>query len=343
MPKAQPDATPATRESILAELAKLDETGEPKEEKEAEPEATEEPAVEAAETEEPKEEPKEEPVEAAAEEAEAEPEKPEPKPDAASKALEATHRAERRHKEAMAAREREFESRWRPTIEKAERFEKQIEPALTRDPIGALLQAGYLRNDPAVLDRAARRLYAMAKGSTDPKYAASAEAEQTRLEYESRLNAQDQELAAIRAERAAEKTEQTIRQYIGGVARLANDDTPALSRLLKIDEDEAHDMIRRATEQLVNETGERPDEPDVLKRVEAQQIAKLKRYGVDPDVVFKKQPKTPTPTADEKRPAKTLSNRLGTPTTPKPERLSDEELREKTLRELRELESRPSE
>lgn len=333
------EAAPTDRASVLAELRALDATpknGEPEPEKPTEPEPTPEP--EKTTTEEPavpppKELPAEEPGEDEAEEdGEEEDTTPAADPDL-NKRLEAVNKREKRAKESM-AREREayqrersaFEAEWSPRIKQAEEF-ADISRRVRHDPVGVLLGLGLTEDD---FEPVAKVVYAhstAARNNPQVREAAQRSMRERELSDQvAKLTRAVQDRDQRDQERDQRETVQreTVR-FLDAVAKSASDETPLVRTMLEKSPEKARQRLAQVADAIIHETGEVPDHADVVAELEKLRRAELEELGIDIDTAIKR-PKKLSPAADEKRPAKTLTNDLGKPTTPRSALSRKEEL-----------------
>lgn len=194
------------------------------------------------------------------------------------------------------AKAKDYESRvraeidkWTPRIEAAERFEK-LAARVDIDP-EAVLKAAGLKEDR--YEHAAQVLYKIAKGKTDPKFAADAahlmrererDAELERLAKRDRER--DEEAKKERETREErEKTAAVDRQieaFISDAAKAVSDKTPLAKTLLKNDPDGAREELQIVTFKLAKELGGFPAAKKVAIAFEKRQRDKLRKLGVDP-------------------------------------------------------------
>lgn len=339
-PAAAPTADrSALRASVLSEIETLEEPkAEPAEKAEPEPEA---PAAEEEPDAKPEAPEGEEP--AKPEEGDEEPEGDDP-PAPATKAdpeqekrLAAIQRAEKRGKEAVAKeretfeRQREaFQREWSPRIQAAEQFEAMRERA-ARDPAGVLEALGVTD-----MDYAARQAYLRSKAAAnDPKAREAADRAMRERETSSVLEQTRAELAAMKREMESQRTQQQVSAWIDTVAKAASDDAPLVRTMLDKSPSKARALISQVAQHLIEQTGETPDPVDVVNALEAHERAELEARGIDYSVI--KTSKKTTPVAGERKAAaKTLSNDLGSPKTPRSAPKSRKEEKEELMRDLEE-------
>ncbi len=139
----------------------------------------------------------------------------------------------------------------------------------------------------------------------------------------------------VETQAAQAKVESQIAEYIGKVAAVVTTNTPIASAMLAKTPEKARAELRKHADALFNEYGEIPAHADVVKRFEEVERQTLIERGIDPDVAIKATTaKTKTPEAGETRAAKTLTSNLGTPTRPRPEPQTEEEIDAELLKEL---------
>ncbi len=312
------------RAALLAELEAL-----PPETEDVKPDETPAPEGEA-------DTPAKEPEQKAAEpEAKPEPEKKADAEDDApdpvlAKRLDAITKAEKRAKDAV-AREREAFDReraeWKPQLDQF----NQLRARAAVNPV-AVLQALGVQDFEYVSRQAWSATEAARK---DPKWKESATAQMRERERDGFQEQVIQELNALKAEREQERIAQQVNAYIDGVAKAVSDETPLVKSMLTKNPDGARERFRSVTESLLEATGEVPSHADVAKELEKRCRADLEDAGVDLSSVLK--PKTKAPAAGETKTAKTLTNDLGTTTTPKPIAKTRAEEKADVLRELENL------
>jgi hypothetical protein len=301
------DSEPTKEEGAPAEDAPTEETPPPKADEEDETETQEAPA------------PKEEAT-----------------PEVDAQALASIQRQRRRALDEIEAKRRDAiaevadrEARLRAreqALEGAEDIEKRIRYLAKNDPIGLLEKYGEYDED-SFEDVSKLSFAASKRGKNDPNLRAAASQSlrertmQKRLDElerrETERNTRDQE----RAEQQALQAE--AQKYLDRCAKAAPSEG-LLGSLLKNDREEAYALFRRTALEILDETGEEPVEADVIKRAEEIQRAQLKKLGIDPDKLGQ-EPKSKTPEAVKSPAAKTLSNDLGTTTTPRAAPKSREE------------------
>jgi len=325
MPNAEQAAaakSESEKSSILAEISKLP-GDEPKAAKKAD-EASKEPATE-PQGEKPDGEEEAKP--------DGEPKEPEDKA-ARSKWLEQKHREEKR----LAQERQRLQAEWGSRVDKVERFERDFEPALKDDPIGTLIRAGYFDpGDAASVERAGRKLAAY-KRRFDPKAAPAAEADLRGVEVEDRVAAAERRAEAAEARVQRFEAEQRAQQVLSRAVALADDKTPALKALIANDPDEAQTILDYVGGQLMRASGgELPSPAALVEAAEKFERQNLKKRGIDPETYFapKAQPKPATPSADEKKTAKSLPAALGTPTTPREKPMTPAEEKQWILGQIR--------
>ena len=311
--------------TLMQELAGLDAEPEAPAEPEKEEPAPDDPVEAEPESDEeagPEDEPQDEPEEAADDE----PEKSED-PEL-QKRLEALQRQEKRQKDSidrhraeveakLKQREAELERQWGPKLEAAQAYQEALERA-AYDPAGLLMAAGVKKDD---LEAAARAIYKTAKGGTD------AADEMRSRKAESKLEQLERELRAMKEQQAQREAqaeaEQQKASYISSIEKATGDETPIVSTMLERAPEKARTQLWATAERLYQQTGEPPDPSDVVRELE-KEFADL---GVAPAAGKKAAPKTTTPaTAGETKTAKTLSNQMSTPTKPRQEPESEEDL-----------------
>lgn len=207
---------------------------------------------------------------------------------------------------------------------------------------------------PENYEEHARMLFAMRpEAMNDPKtrdQAQRAMAARQQTDVLSKLQAEIAEMKAKDAEREtlAKKTQaqqaqaQQIATYMAGVTGAASDETPLVKALLTSNPAKAEKALRKHADELYDEYGELPDPADVVKRFEQERIADLKELGIDPTTALAGQSKKKTNDAGEKKSAKTLNSNLGTPTRPRTEPMTEEEIDAELAKELDALDAKSS-
>jgi hypothetical protein len=236
----------------------------------------------------------------------------------------------------------QFQAEMTPLVEKVRTFEKQA-ARIKVDPVGAASSLGL--STPEEFDNAARLLHLHSKAlKGDPSARdASARLMQDRAGQEALAETQ-QRLAQLERQLVERDTQAQVHSFLGEAAAAATDETPLVRALLAADLTEAHTQLAQVAAQMMDEDGgDRPDPADVVKELERIEYQRIKRRGIDPYAVLKtataatttNDPKTQTQPAGETQTApRTLSSDLGTPTKPRPARLSKEQRKAETIRAL---------
>lgn len=262
-----------------------------------------------------------------------------------SKKLKALHAKEKRIKEAQDKRDKELRERERTIEETYRQYDakiKSFESAQQNaklDPVGFLEELGVFE-DPEEYEAFAREAFDKSPKGKElgGKNRFQNRSEQKRRQQQSALekaNAKIEEMERkFEAERNKREQEALASQYLSKVEESFTDETPLFKSFFKEDRVEAEVRIFETASKIAKMTGEIPDASDVLLALEKQQVAMLKKLGIDPSTAVKKKKakKKKTPDADEKRTAKkkTLTN-VGTPTRPKGQALEGDELKQHVL------------
>lgn len=280
----------------------------------------------------------------------------EPEPDAKlTSRLETIQQAEERSKatidehrvqaeQAVATREAELA----PRLELAESFEK-LKSQVAYDLPGVLRALGVKDED---FDAHAKILHlSRPEALSDPRTRDAAQRAMQQRKQTDVLDAMQAKLDAFE-QRDQERTkqeetakeEQVIQQrvdaYIDSVTEEVGAAAPFVAALVASNPKEARAGLARCVDELWAEYGEKPDHKDVVKRFETERRTKLKSFGIDPETALAaKNTKTKTPAAGEKTAAKTLTSNLGTPTRPRTEPQTEEEIDAEIARGLDELDS----
>lgn len=284
----------------------------------AEPDAEEEaPAEEESEGDEPAEDP------------------PDP---VAAKRIEAIQKAEKESKARLVQerteaerllqdRHREWESEWKPKVEKVERVEKLIERA-DIDPVAFADERGWSKEQKL---HAAEQLYLDAKAEEDPKYRAQRAIRLRERETSGKASALEKQLAETNAKLERFEQERREEKFVSKATTAVTEKTPILKAMLTKNPEAAEARIRAAASYIRQQTGRDPDPSDVISKLEEVERSELIARGVDPDKVFPKAPpkakpngtngaatKPKTQEAGERKTAKTAA--VKTSTTPPPDK-----------------------
>lgn len=246
--------------------------------------------------------------------------KEEPADPQLNKRLEAVQRAERRAKEAV-AREREvltadrqeMERKFAPLAAQVERFE-QLAKRAKFDPVSVLLHLGLSEDD---FEPIARSIYDHSKAAaSDPKRKEYSQRAMREREAADQLSQVQKEFSEFKQQMETREREATSQQqvatYLDAVAKAASDETPIVRSMIEKNPSRARERLTSAAQYLLDETGEVPDAGDVLRALEKAEREELESRGIDPDMVSRKPV-----AATEKKPSKTLSADLSSPTKPK--------------------------
>ncbi len=277
------------------------------------------------------------------------PAKVEPKPDRdTERRLAAIQKAEKAQKQAIAAERQalaeeraDLATQQKAAMERVAGFEKLLARA-KYDP-ASVLEALGVGTDR--FEDVARTLYARSpKGAENPQNRAASEQEMRYREQHDKLStlegelrqlreAQEQREVRVTAERQAER-------HMAGVykAARATSDAPLVAQMFARNAEKAEQALARLALELAEETGELPDAEDIITTFEKRRRQALEDDGVDVDELLKK-PKIQRKPADEKQPAKTLSNDLSTTTQVRRVDMSEDEERDMILSEIRKLDS----
>ncbi len=260
-----------------------------------------------------------------------------------SKRLEALQQAERRKLDAidkrfreLEARDAEMEKKWAPRLEEIQRFD-ELKKRAKYDPAAALAALGL---DPdADFELAARQIYSRtAAARENPQLRAEAERAMREREQASSVSALEKKIEALtqqiteRDQRA--QNERLVTEYLSKSEKAVGEETPIVRNMLAKNAERTRHLLGTLAEDIYQRTGEVPDPPTLVRELESRRRAELEESGVDVATVFKNT-KSANPAAGEKRNGRTtLSSELTTPTKPRTEPPTREELRAETLRAL---------
>lgn len=261
-----------------------------------------------------------------------------------AKRLEAVSRAEKRAKDGV-ARERDGIARERSEVQElrkqlaAELAEvkqfKELQGRARFDPVGVMSALGLPEED---YEPAARQFYSRsAAARQDPKLREQADRAMREREQSSTVSHLAKQVEDLHRQIAERETrvqhERLIETYLAGASKAVSDDTPIVRNMLSKSPEKTRERIGELAERLFVDTGEVPDVADVVRELEKSRRAELEEAGIDVAQIFNTS-KNRTPAAGEKRNGKSLSNELSTPTKPRTEPKTREELRAETLQAL---------
>lgn len=207
-------------------------------------------------------------------------------PDAeTARRLEQVSKADKRNRVRLAAerssfeREREaFVSEWKPKIAEYEQF-KQLKARGSSDPIAMAEAFGYGEDD---LEELSKIFHGYSKAAaSDPKwkdYARKLQQERGTRRELAELRASHEKLTSDLA-RERDEREQTSRrdEYLGRVARAANDSTPLLKKDLELRGATAREALRRIALAMAERDGDTPDPRKVAAAYERRRRSGLER------------------------------------------------------------------
>lgn len=313
-------STRATRESVIADLARMaegTETDAPK---------AEEPAPEAAKESEQGDREEPEPEDGQAEDEKPEAEEGKGDPDL-QKRLAIVAKHEKRAKEREAKAKAEIEAERAAVRKERSEIDREIQAARAEieafkqarerakyDPAGVLRALGLSEDD---LGPAARQLWAHSKEqSADPKNREAAARLMKEREAEDRISKLERELAEERKAREAEKsraqTESRVNEYLTGITKAVSaEDHPLAARAVEKSPERARMRFAAIAHELSERDGDLPDADDVLAEYEKRRRAELEEDGVDVAAMLKRKP------AAKRDESRTLGADVGSQTAPK--------------------------
>jgi hypothetical protein len=329
------------RDAIETELAGLMKANAEREDSPADPEAK-------PETEEQKPDGDEPGEEKPGFEAKPEEKKPEADPKTA-RSLAAIAREKQRFEQQAAQARQQLQAKERELTEQRTKLDADLKSVqdfksrLKVDPAAAIRSAlGEVA--PEVFDEVARALYAEYKSITDPKLGPEMKAQAARdravREATARAEANERELAALKAERAAElkarQDEADLNEYVSQVEAAVGEETPLLGKAMKKNPRVTRSELAEVAKYIAKQTGRVPEPSEVAKGWETVRRSELReRLDLDVDALLKPPPKTTTPEAGEKqRPKTTINSELGSQTRPRVAPKTPEELDAEIEREL---------
>lgn len=266
--------------------------------------------------------------------------KAEEKPDAElAKRMSAVQNAEKRAREALAKeraeakaeieREKAEIAKW-----KAERDQfEQLKARAKYDPAAVLTALGLTEDD---LEPAARDLYARSKGAAaDPKNRDAAIRMQREREHADRLAALEKQNAELREQftkSLAEREQQAqFEAFVGTVKKSANGDTATLFEKAP---SKAAGIVAKVTLDLWNETGEQPDQADIIAALDKRipEMLTVAEYRAIYGDVAKPAATKPAATTAAAPPKTLGADMNGATPVPKESKLSLAERRAETTR-----------
>lgn len=190
---------------------------------------------------------------------------------------------------------------WKAKVDRAAAIDAAATNA-RRDPIGALRALGFTDED---FEPLGRTLYgASPAGQKDPRYKASGEAALAQREQLTAVQRLEAQIKSLTDERAAEKQQAVVQSqldtYADGVLKEITDSTPIAKSALAKNPAKVRAALLEVADRLYTESGpshdlrDIPDAAAVLAAYEAERIAELELYGVDPSTLARPAaPKVP--------------------------------------------------
>ena len=298
--------------ALMAELEAIDEDGnlpEPEEEEDADAEESDEEEDDDSEDEEEGEESDEEEddEEEDSEDDDSEDDSEDTKPDDdTEKRLEKIRAEEKRARTAISAERAELDkarTAHEADIAEVKEF-KALKARVRFEPLAVLMALGMTEDD---LAPASKQLYFASPGAkSDPKNREAVEQHQRTRQHGSDLEALREQNAALTKridDREASETQQREADaFIGTITSAVTDTSPIASALMEKDPAHARQRLVATAMELINETGEKPEPAEVLKRYEADgwNAKDLRIAGIDPPRAGKKKASTKTKPSTKK-------------------------------------------
>jgi hypothetical protein len=201
-----------------------------------------------------------------------------PKDADTEKRIAQVRRAEQRHREQAAARDREFEQRkqafveqWRPKLEAAEAFDK-----IPKHDIAAILKAkGYTEED---FEDASRMIYGLSKAAAaDPKNRDAVLRMQRERELRDDVKAANERSKALEEKLAKQESEQQqnafVEKYMGRVHKAITDETPLAKKRIELAPRATKQALAKIAHQLSEKKGELAN-PKTVARLYEKRLGK---------------------------------------------------------------------